>query len=266
MNILFCGDENVCQGISLAVLSLCRHTKDRLDIYILTANIAEHKAIPGKYADRLTEALRDKGRCDTVKVIDITEIFDTYTPIANMSTRFTPMCMLRLFADMVDEIPDRILYLDTDVMCRGDFSELYDMPLDGIEIAGAPDRYGKWFFGNILRHNYLNSGVLMMNMELIRSSGLFERCRIRCRDEKMFMPDQTSLNKLAVKRKISSRYNCQGRIRRRTVFKHFTTFFRFIPIFKAITIKPWDTDRLHNELHIYEFDDIIDEYQRSVLV
>lgn len=36
-----------------------------------------------------------------------------------MGTRFTPCCMLRLYADRIPELPDRLLYLDTDVLCAG---------------------------------------------------------------------------------------------------------------------------------------------------
>ena len=78
-----------------------------------------------------------------------------------------------------------------------------------------------------------------------------------CRDKKMFMPDQSALNKLAVKRKTSAIYNEQGGIKQNTVFKHFTTFFKFLPFFHAVTIKPWDEEKLHNSLNIFEFDDIL---------
>lgn len=39
-----------------------------------------------------------------------------------MQSRFTACCMLRLFADKTD-IKDRVLYLDTDVLCRKDFRD-----------------------------------------------------------------------------------------------------------------------------------------------
>ena len=97
-----------------------------------------------------------------------------------------------------------------------------------------------------------------MNMENIRKSGLFEKCRKMCRDEKMFMPDQTALNKLALKIKIPSKYNAQGKIKKDTVFKHFTTYFKFLPYFRAVTIKPWDVCKMHTKLKIYEFDHLLD--------
>ena len=76
------------------------------------------------------------------------------------------------------------------------------------------------------------------------------------------MPDQSALNKLAVKQKVSAKYNAQGKIKSDTVFKHFTTFFKFFPYIHSVTIKPWHKDKLHSELKIYEFDYILDEYER----
>ena len=262
MNILFSGDKGVCEGIFLSVLSISKNTNEDLTFYILTAKLDNRDAIPLSFADKLQSLIYAKGQDYKVILLDISEKFQSYLPLANIGTRFTPFCMLRLFADMVPEIPDKILYLDTDVLCRADFKDFYYSDITDIEIAGVPDRYGKWFFGNIFKHDYLNSGVLLMNMSNIRKSGLFRKCRDMCRDKKMFMPDQSALNKLAVKRKIPAKYNAQGKIYPDTVFKHFTTFFKFFPYIRAITIKPWHTDKLHNELKIFEFDDILEEYQR----
>lgn len=262
MNILFCGDANVGDGIFLSVLSILKHTDRDADIYILTASIDGHTPIGPDFADRLQGTVREKGNGGTVRLFDITELFGSYRPEPNMDTRFTPFCMLRLFADLVPEIPDKILYLDTDVLCRAPFDDMYDTDISSVEIAGVPDRYGKWFFGNVLRHDYFNSGVLLMNMKKIRESGLLGKCREMCRTKKIFMPDQSSLNKLAVKKKIPGRYNAQKKIYKRTVFKHFTTYFRYIPKFQPVTVKPWDYDRVHRVLKIYEFDDIFEEYEK----
>lgn len=263
MNIMFCGDKGVCQGIFMSTLSICKNTRGTITIYILTATVDGREAIPQSFADELRAVVKKKNGNNEVVLINITAQFQQYMPLANMGTRFTPLCMLRLFADTVPQIPPKILYLDTDVLCNGEFETLYDMDIRNCDIAGVPDRYGKWFFGNILLHDYLNSGVLLMNMANIRRNGLFEKCRRMCREKKMFLPDQSALNKLAVKQKIPGKYNNQGKMKKDTVFKHFTTFFRFFPRFRAVTIKPWQVDAVHNELHIFTFDDIIEEYQRS---
>ena len=264
MNILYCGDRGVLEGIALSVLSACKHTSEPISVYVLTASVGDRTAICAEDLKMLSDLVTAKNAENRLTLIDLTDRFYTYLPLANMDTRFTPLCMLRLFADTVVEIPDKILYLDADVLCRADFSDMYYTDVSDIEIAGVPDRYGKWFFGNVLLHNYLNSGVLLMNMKRIRKSGLFKKCRRMCRDKKMFMPDQSALNKLAIKRKLPRRYNEQGRIRPDTVLKHFTTFFKFFPYVRAVTIKPWDEKKLHGELGIFEFDGIIEEYRRSI--
>ena len=264
MNILYCGDRNITDGIFLSALSLAKHSAEALKIYILTAGISEKNSpIPEAFAEGLENKLRETNPDNKTFLFDITELFCADLPEANLDTRFTPLCMLRLYADLLPEIPDKILYLDADVLCRKDFSELYSSDLHDAEIVGAADRYGKWFFGNILKHDYLNSGVLLMDMAKIRKNGTFAKCREMCRDKKMFMPDQSALNKSAVKKKIPVRFNEQGRIKKDTVFKHFSTYFEFFPYFRPVTVKPWDEKGLHEKLGITEFDDILAELNKE---
>lgn len=259
MNILFCGDKNVQDGLLIAVLSLLENTQEHLDIYVLTLDMSMngriYSPIEQTFVDYLNETVSAQydDRLYT-KLIDTTDIFKDETPDANLSTRFTPCCMLRLFADKIDEIPDRILYLDTDVICRRDFGDFYYQNMDGVEIAGVLDYYGSWFFRkNIFKRDYLNSGVLLMNMCELRKTGLLSSCRHMCTTKQMFMPDQSALNKLSVSKRICERkYNDQRRLHSDTVFQHFTTHFRFFPYVRTETVKPWQTEEVTTILHIPE--------------
>ena len=257
---MFCGDKNARRGILFCVAAICRHEKTPLNFFVLTASVpGKTEGIPDDFSVEMNKAAKKGNPENRATLLDISELFASRLPSANMSTRFTPACMLRLFADLIPGIPDKILYLDTDVLCRKSFKDFYDTDVSDVEIAGVPDRYGKWFYGNVFIHNYLNSGVLLMNLKRIRESGLFEKCRVMCRDKKMLLPDQAALNKLAEKRKVPRRYNEQAGIREDTVFKHFTTFFRVIPGVHPITVKPWDMERMHKILGIYEFDYLFEE-------
>lgn len=259
MNILFCGDRNVQDGLLIAVLSLLENTQEHLDIYVLTLDMSmngrTYSPIEQTFVDYLNETV--SAQYDDrlyIKLIDTTDLFKDETPDANLSTRFTPCCMLRLFADKIDEIPDRILYLDTDVICRRDFGDFYYQNMDGVEIAGVLDYYGSWFFRkNIFKRDYLNSGVLLMNMDELRKTGLLSSCRHMCTTKQMFMPDQSALNKLSVSKRICERkYNDQRRLHSDTVFQHFTTHFKFFPYVRTETVKPWQTEEVTTILHIPE--------------
>lgn len=259
MNILFCGDRNVQDGLLIAVLSLLENTQEHLDIYVITLDMSMngriYSPIEQTFVDYLNETVSAQydDRLYT-KLIDTTDLFKDETPDANLSTRFTPCCMLRLFADKIDEIPDRILYLDTDVICRRDFGDFYYQNMDGVEIAGVLDYYGSWFFRkNIFKRDYLNSGVLLMNMCELRKTGLLSSCRHMCTTKQMFMPDQSALNKLSVSKRICERkYNDQRRLHSDTVFQHFTTHFKFFPYVRTETVKPWQTEEVTTILHIPE--------------
>lgn len=269
MNILYCGDGNIADGVLMSVLSLLHGNNEPLNVYILTADVntesRECRALSEEFVKGIDRLIKQYDKNGSAELFNITELFYTQRPAANMETRFTPCCMLRLFADCVKELPDRILYLDNDVICRKDCSDFYHQDIENYELCGVLDYYGRWFFKkNFFRWDYLNSGVLLLNLEYIRRTGLFSRCREMCRTEKMFMPDQSSLNKLSEHKKICERkYNEQRKLHDTTVFQHFTTGFRFLPFFRTVSVKPWDIERVHSVLKLHEYDDLYEQFAES---
>ena len=266
MNILYCGDGNIVDGMYISILSILKNIKEELNIYVLTVNVDQEnlkiKGVSEASIEFLNKTVKSANENSFVKMIDITELFLKELPVINIETRFTPCCMLRLFADYLEELPEKILYLDNDVVCRKDFTDFYNQDIEEYEIAGVLDFYGKWFFkNNIFKFDYINSGVLLLNLKKIRETNLFARCRKMCIEKEIFMPDQSSLNKLAKYKKIMPRkYNDQRRLHKDTVIQHFTTTFRLFPWFHSLTVKPWDVERLHSVLKNYEYDDILEKY------
>ena len=266
MNIMYCGDKNIEDGLIISILSLLRSAGAQLTVYVLTLSMETEgriiEPVSQEIIDRLDAYMKERDPENSIRLIDMTEAFRREIPEANMGTRFTPCCMLRLYSDEVPEIPSRILYLDNDVICRRSFHEFYDMDMTGREVAGVLDYYGRWFFRRSPWHlDYLNSGVLLINMDEVRKTGLFGKCRKMCREKQMFMPDQSALNKLCdTKVFVDRKYNDQRKLHRDTVFQHFTTSFRFFPWVHTVSVKPWQIDELHQTLKIHEYDDILNEY------
>lgn len=266
MNVLYCGDNNIVDGLIISILSLLKNVKEELNIYVLTMGLETenktYKEIPNSTIKFIDEQVKKTNNNNFIKKICIKDLFMNQIPKPNMDTRFTPFCMLRLYADQIKELPDKILYLDNDVICRKDCTEYYNQDIRNYELVGTLDYYGRWFFrNNFFKFDYLNSGVLLLNLKKIRETKLFEKCRNRCQNEEMFMPDQSAINKLATYKKILPRkYNEQRKLKKDTVFQHFTTSFRLFPILHTVTIKPWNIEEVHNYLKIYEYDDILEKY------
>lgn len=266
MNILYCGDGNIADGVLISVLSLLKNTSEPLSIYLLTASIEKGStkisALTYEYADFLDKVVKKENPENQVTLLDITNMFFNQTPEANMQTRFTPCCMLRLYSDEIAQMPDKILYLDNDVICRRDPLEFYNQNMSEYELAGILDYYGSWFFYNHPpRRDYINSGVLLLNLKKIRETGLFAKCREICETEEMFMPDQSAINKLCKHKKICNRrYNEQRKLHNDTVFQHFTTSFRFLPWFHTVSVKPWNITGMHKTLKLHEYDDLLNQF------
>ena len=137
MNVLYCGDKNIEDGLIISVLSLLKNVETVINVYVLTINSKEWNinGVTDKCIDVLDKKMKLINKENHIKKIDITEIFEKEVPARNMKTRFTPCCMLRLFADEITELPNRIFYLDNDVICRKDCQDFYNQDMENYEIA-----------------------------------------------------------------------------------------------------------------------------------
>lgn len=288
MNILYCGDKGIDRGALVSILSLLKYNAEPLNIYILTINYRDTVGFKQKTADFLDKLVKKKNAKSFVKLIDATEIFVKNLPKKNMGSYFTPCSMLRLYMDRVPELArlDRILYLDYDVVCGGDIAEFYHTDLEGIEAAGVLDIYGRRFYKyhgilkrkndnymidartekdwSILKQDYMNSGVMLFNMQECIKTGMMKKAVELCAERWMMLADQAALNKAISRRKLMSRkYNEQEeRPRKDTVLHHFSNNFKFWPYFRIQKIKPFEIDKIHSVLKIYEYDDILEEYKK----
>ena len=286
MNILYCGDEGISRGVLVSILSLLRNGRKKYDeklkkmvesgdieepiyhIYIMTIDYEGTKPFKDKTAKFLNDLVKGANSKNFVKLIDATEVFVKNLPKKNMGSYFTPCSMLRLYIDKVPELAklDRILYLDYDVMCRGNLSEFYEMDLDGIEAAGVLDIYGKNFYHyhGLLRFDYMNSGVMLFNVPECLKTGMFENTVKLCSGRWMMFADQAALNKSIMRRKLVARkYNEQEeRPRPDTMLHHFSNNFKFWPYFRVQKVKSFEIDKIHTILKIYEYDDILKEYKK----
>ncbi len=268
MNILYGGDANIIDGLIISILSILKHTQEELHIYVFTMQYKDthktYKPLSKSQIKVLDEIVKKKNKNNFVKLISITNIVNKYLPEANIDTFFTPYCMLRLYADLVPSMPDKILYLDNDVVCLKNPQEFYNTDITNYEIAGALDYYGSHVYKkNPLKRDYINSGVLLLNLKLIKKTKLFAKCRELCQKRKMLLPDQSALNWYAKNKLIVDRcYNEQKDLTKETVFRHFSTTFKFWPKITTQTIKPWHIENVHNILKINSFDDILEEYKK----
>ncbi len=264
VNVAYAGNYKVFKGMLLSVLSLLKYYDGVLNVFILTADLThldeEYKSVGEEDVALLQKLVSAKNSLSTVKKLDISESFILHLGKSpNLATRYTAYTLLRLLLDEVVGIPSKLLYLDTDTMFTASVLKLYEIDISNYELAGVKDRYGRFF----MSPRYLNAGVLLLNMEQIKESGLFKKARRLLNKKKVFLSDQTAINKYVKRKLILSRaYNEQKKERNDTIIRHFSMQFRLWPKFHFVNVKPWDVEALHNVLKTHHFDDIISQYNK----
>ncbi len=258
--ILYAGNRGVFDGMVISTLSIVRFCNAPLSIFLLTMDLSDRNPafLPIDEEQRAyIEAICQSVNPDSsVTLLDVGQLYrETMSDSPNAETGYTPYCFLRLYADRLP-LPDRVIYLDTDTVLCQDIRLLYEQELDGCELAGVRDRYGCRFFGI----NYMNSGVLLLDLARIRETGLFRRAIALCAEKKIFLPDQTAINRLVKHKKLlPRRFNEQKCEREDTVIRHFSMTIRRIP-FRTQNVKPWQVDRVHAILGTHYYDAILDDY------
>ncbi len=262
MNILFGGNYKVYDGIMLCLLSMTKHTDQAINVYILTADVSElnpdYLPLTEQNRQDLEAIVKRKNPNSQVKLYCLGKDFNKWIAESqNRLSSYTPYTFLRLFAPHIDDMPDKIIYLDTDIMINGDISQLYNVDISNYELGVVLDRYGKFF----INPKYFNAGMLLINMKEIQKTKLFDRVKDMCQNKKMSFPDQTALNKCCKnKLYLPRRFNEQGDLRKDTVVQHFTQRFTLWPYFHKVNIKPWHIEKVHTVRKNFAYDDIYDEY------
>lgn len=266
INLLYCGNDKVLDGMMISLLSIIKYTKSPLHVYVMTMDLRQihprNIPIQQSQMEYLERMLKEVNAESKVIRIDVTERFrNEMLESPNLMTNYTPYTLVRLFADQVEELPERLLYLDTDTIAMDTIEPMFDIEIQSYEFAGVRDYLGKWF----IDINYMNAGILYLNMRRIKETGLFKKSRQLCREKKMWFPDQTSLNRLAQKKLFLPRkYNEQRKLRKDTVIQHFCKSIRWVPYYHTVNVKPWEVEKVRTVYKIHEYDDILDEYQKRI--
>lgn len=264
MNILFSGNDNVFDGILTCMLSVFKRTesKEPFTIYILTMDVSrikpEYIAIKGEKIAFLEEVAKGYNPDNRVIKIDVTDIYEReFANSPNEQCYCSPYTLLRLFIDLIPEIPEKILYLDVDILFHRDIKLLYDTKLDGYEYAASRDHYGKY----LVHPNYINAGVLLFNMKEARQTGLFEKARKLIKTKKLPFADQSAIYRSTIKKKmLPQRFNDQKFLHKHTVVRHFSKRLFYLPYPHTDNIKQWNVTKVHTVFHYDQFDDVLYEY------
>ena len=193
MIVAMCCTRNWYTYLSTEIYALTKHNKvKKIYLFIEDDDILE---------------LKDK-RIKFININKVKQYISENSP--NFDTKYSQMSYVRCYFSKIIK-DSKVLYLDTDALVVDNIQELWDMNIKDYAVAGVKEP-GKWD-----RHlkiegmddNYINSGVMLMNLDYIRKHKIDDKMIELLNNNFYHFPDQDVINitcKGQVKY-ISNRYN-----------------------------------------------------------
>ena len=265
INILFSGNKGVFDGVLTCMLSILKRTTttEPFHFYIYTMDVShlkpEYLPISREACDFLQQVAKEYNTENVVERVDVTKLYEReFSGCPNEQCYCSPYTLLRLFADLLDNTPDKLLYLDIDVMFNKDITLLYHQDVTDYEYAAARDHYGKY----LLNPNYINAGVLLFNMKRMKETGLLEKARELIKTKKLLFADQDAIYlSTTAKKMLPQKFNDQKFLHKKsTVVRHFSKRLFYLPYPHTDNIKQWRVSDIHRIFHYYSFDEELFEY------
>ncbi|WP_277187302.1 glycosyltransferase family 8 protein [Caballeronia sp. BR00000012568055] len=192
ITVVYSFDRNYAHYAAVSTYSLALHSRSALRIvWVIPADDLEHIAPVAANLEVEVE-LRpvEPGEFSAWKA----------------SHHFSQAMYLRLLIPSLIHEP-RAIYLDADTLVLSDLAALHAVDLGNNLLAGVPDPAGAQS-SRVPRQcgdPYLNSGMLLMNLDALRNDNMLEKAKaIYCEYEnELAWPDQCVINKYAEGRKIT---------------------------------------------------------------
>lgn len=107
---------------------------------------------------------------------------------ANFKSRWTYMAMMRVAFGKMFPREKQAVWFDCDTIVDADISDLFGLNMEGLYFAGVRE---------FRKGDYINTGVLVMNLEEIRRDGIDDKLIAMMNRKKLELPDQDAINQVA---------------------------------------------------------------------
>ena len=169
-SIAFCFDKNYAIYCQVALISLLLNSGAHYQIYCLYSEDVD----PDDLNSILILTKRFNADIELMKIdLEIFEKFKIYG-------YYTYANYMRLLLPELLPNVDKILYLDCDIIVADNsISELFDLDISNHKYIGVLDRNADTdHLGPEIKGKYINSGVLMMNLKMLRADESFAKIKL----------------------------------------------------------------------------------------
>ena len=175
---LICDDKYVMPtAVTIQSIKDTYKGVSHVDVYVCTFGLNDSNCI-------FLESLSTDCFSVIIKICEADK-YKNYIERINQKTHVTPTSLLKFELPNILPDVDKLLYLDSDIIVKGDLEELFQIDIKDYYLAASPEIWrnlDKYWAGedfSIENSFYFNSGVLLYNLNLMRidniSSSLWNR-------------------------------------------------------------------------------------------
>lgn len=178
MDIALCYDDNYAPYATVVMSSVIDHNpEEEITFHVLYTGLTVERC---EIIRRWVEGFNGKKVCfyemDKENFADF-PIDDTCQDCSAYFRLYLGECLTQL---------DKVLYLDCDVVVNGSLKELWETDISFYALAGVRDRLNDYIrvynrLGYPMEEGYINSGVLLVNLQQWRDQGFFASTTILAR-------------------------------------------------------------------------------------
>ena len=181
---LYDRDGRYSKFAGTSILSLLENTSKEVTIHLLHDNTLsfENRSKFNAVVDKYNQQIKFYN-VETLAVKDVEEIKDTFKLISN--TRFSMGTLYRLLIPkLLAKSITKVIYLDADIIVNCNINNLWNVDLADYPLAAVPEfanglkfELGKYLIaaGIVKSEDYMNAGVLLLNLEKLRNDKEFKR-------------------------------------------------------------------------------------------
>lgn len=196
-------DDNFMRGMMTSIVSFCLMNNKNFVFHIITYNISEANKL------RLEEIAKKYKVVINVYIIDAKQ-FENLPVFVHL-----PMSMyFRFMLPILLKDVNKLIYIDADIICIKEASELFNVDLNNDIIAAVPDQNDERnsILGLNKEHIYFNSGMLVINISKWNEINFLDKAveLLKTKPEIFKFPDQDVLNIILTHKVkyLNTKFNC----------------------------------------------------------
>ena len=167
-NILFCGKKEKFDGILTSMLSILKRSDfdNEYTFYIYTINNEQNDPIVDKQIEFLNDIAVGFNASSKVVKIDVTDIYNKEYTDSKTLNYYSSTALMRMLVDLVPNMPEKLLYVDANLIFNKDINMVYDINIDNFEFG----------VGHDLKCS-IDSEIVLLNLKKIKENNTLVKTR-----------------------------------------------------------------------------------------